>query len=198
MKLLFIDCCVRGEKESRTYSLCESFLKEARIQEKEISVKKLSLYKEGIETLSGEQLVLRDSLIKKKEMDHPMLEYAKELAEADYILVGAPYWDLSFPACLKTYIEQTSVTDITFTYVAEGSVGLCKARKMMYISTAGGFITGIHSGEEYMKQICDFYGIGKFEAYSLQGIDILGADVDGMMEKAAKEVKALAADWIDS
>lgn len=119
-------------------------------------------------------------------------------AASDYIVIGAPYWDLSFPACLKNYIEQTSVNGIAFTYVEEGSLGLCKAKKMMYISTAGGFVPeGGHAGEAYMKQISSFYGIGKFESYCLEGLDIFGTDVQEKMREAKAAVKALAEKWIE-
>lgn len=196
MKLLYLDCCVRGEKESRTATLCRCFLEELKERNQELKVQRLYVYEERIEPLDLAQLDRRNELIQKREFEDPMFQYAHDFAEADYILVGAPYWDLSFPACLKNYIEQTSVNGIAFTYVETGSLGLCKAKKMMYISTAGGFVPGSHAGEEYMKQICDFYGVGKFEAYSVQGLDIEGADVNGMMAQAELEVKARARSWI--
>ena len=40
--------------------------------------------------------------------------------EADEIVIGAPYWDLSFPAALKTYLEHCCVCDVTFHYTQEG------------------------------------------------------------------------------
>ena len=39
--------------------------------------------------------------------------------KADEIVIGAPYWDLSFPAALKVYIEHVSVCDIAFHYTED-------------------------------------------------------------------------------
>lgn len=196
MNLLFLDCCVRGKEVSRTFALCESFLAELKRNHEELSVKTLSLYLEDLKPVGLEMLEKRDKLEKQQCFEDPMFDYARELAAADYILVGAPYWDYSFPACLKIYIEQTSVGGIAFKYTESGSVGLCSAKKMLYVSTAGGPMPEIHTGEEYMRQICKFYGVGGFETYCLEQLDIDGMDVDGMMTAAKSDMKKLAADFI--
>lgn len=196
MNVLFVDCCVRGKEKSRTYALCESFLEEIKKKEPDLMIKTLSIYEEDLKCLSREQLALRDDLIEKGDFSHPMFKYAKEFASADYILTGAPYWDYSFPACLKTYIELTSVKGVSFTYVETGSKGLCRADRMMYISTAGGFIPEIHAGELYMKQICDFYGITDFRTFCLEGIDIEGTDVAQKMREADVAVRQAAKNFL--
>lgn len=50
----------------------------------------------------------------------PLFRYAKQFAQAADIVVAAPYWDLSFPAILKVYLEQICVTGLTFQYTPEG------------------------------------------------------------------------------
>lgn len=195
-KLLFIDCCVRGKRESRTFSLCNSFLKELCRSHPSLLVETLSIYEEDLRPMNGERNALRDRLIQEKDWGHPLFRYARQLAGADYVLIGAPYWDLSFPACLKAYLEQTSVTGITFTYVENGSLGLCKAKKLMYLSTAGGFLPPVHAGEEYLRQICDLYGIEGFSSYCLPGLDIDTTDVARAMEKGTAQVRKLAKEWI--
>ena len=36
---------------------------------------------------------------------------AKDIAHADRIIIAAPFWDMSFPAVLKCFFEQTSLFD---------------------------------------------------------------------------------------
>ena len=61
--------------------------------------------------------------------------------KADIIVIAAPYWDLSFPAQLKDYIERVNAVGVTFDYDQEGiPYGLCRAKKLVYITTAGGNI----------------------------------------------------------
>ena len=67
------------------------------------NIEEINLDFEKISPLYKEQLELRDSLIKDKNYNHIMFKYAKQFANADIILISAPYWDLSFPAILKTY-----------------------------------------------------------------------------------------------
>ena len=53
----------------------------------------------------------------------------KQFAAADVIVIAAPYWDLMFPAVLKTYLENITVTGITFCYSDQGRPqSMCKAK----------------------------------------------------------------------
>lgn len=194
-QLLFLDCCVRGE-ESRTRRLCDYFIEEMKKKDPTLQIRVRKLYQEEIPAMDGKMLEHRDRLVAEREFADLLFDDAREFAAAEYILIGAPYWDYSFPACLKNYIERISVNGLLFTYVEEGSVGLCKAEKMMYISTAGGYIPESgHMGELYMRQLCDFYGIGQMDSCCAQGLDIWGADVEAVMGQAEKEVRAAAGRW---
>ena len=42
-----------------------------------------------------------------------MFDYANAMAQADMIVIAAPYWDMSFPASLKIFLEAASVVGIT-------------------------------------------------------------------------------------
>ena len=51
-----------------------------------------------------------------------MFDLAKQLISADHVVIGAPYWDLSFPARLKIYLERCSVDKLTFLYDENGKI----------------------------------------------------------------------------
>ena len=91
-KLLFVNGCIRGE-DSRTYQLCRYFIE--KFMESGASgswtVEEIELDKSGIEPLDRETLILRDKLLNGGNLDHPMFAPAKQLIEADMILIGAPY-----------------------------------------------------------------------------------------------------------
>jgi FMN-dependent NADH-azoreductase len=65
-------------------------------------------------------------------------KYAYQFAEADKYIIAAPFWNLSFPAILKAYIDYICVTGITFKYTAEGPVGLGQGKKAVHIVARGG------------------------------------------------------------
>ena len=73
----------------------------------------------------------RERLVKAGALDDPLLDYARQFARADQILIAAPCWDLSFPAVLRAYLERVSVTGVTFHYNDQGvPAGLCRARRL--------------------------------------------------------------------
>ena len=119
---LYINCCVR--EESRTKRLAKAVLHKLGGDFTE-----LNLYEENLKPLDRETLNRRTALIEKGDYSDPMFDYAKQFANADTIVIAAPYWDLSFPSTLKIYIENIYVTGIVSAYDESGMpVGLCKAR----------------------------------------------------------------------
>ena len=129
---LYINCCVR--EDSRTNRLARAVLQKLGGDFTEIK-----LYEENLKPLDRGTLNKRTALIEQGDYSEPMFDYAKQFAGADTIVIAAPYWDLSFPTTLKTYIENIYVTGIVSTYDESGMpVGLCKAKDLYYITTAGG------------------------------------------------------------
>ena len=121
----------------------------------------------------------------------PAYAPARQFAEADIIVVAAPYWDLSFPAILKAYFEQVNVLGLTFEYTEEGFPrGLCKARKLIYVTTAGGPIISDEYGYGYVKSLAQgFYGIADVCQVKAEKLDVIGADVEGILNKALEGFK---------
>lgn len=178
-KILFINGCVRPE--SRTLDLAKTVLAQLNGDVQEVDPAKLH-------GLDNDTLTLRTELAEKKQFDHPMFKAAKEFAEADVILVAAPYWDLLFPASIRTYFENVTVSGVTFYYSPEGiPQSLCRGKKLIYVATSGGSLFGTNLGYEYVKAISQgFFGITDTIYLDAQGLDIWGADVEGIMN-AAKE-----------
>lgn len=165
MAILFINACVRNE--SRTLVLAKHIMKGMKGE-----IVELDLQREDIPLLNWELLEKREKLIRDGVKDDPMLRYARQFAEADEIVIAAPFWDLSFPAILKAYFEHVSVSGITFEYRAGRPKGLCKAERLTYITTSGGPIF-TDFGYTYVKAIAtEFYGIKKTKAYRAMNLDV--------------------------
>ena len=111
---------------------------------------------------------------------------AKQFAAADEIVIAAPYWDLSFPAALKQYFEQINVIGLTFAYSEEGRpYGLCRAKRLWYVTTAGGRIISDEYGFGYVKALSEnFYGIPDIRMIKAECLDIIGADVESILKEA--------------
>lgn len=193
MKLLFVNACIRGEK-SRTFELCQDYLKkfgDAK-EGQDWEIEEINLNEMEIKPLDKEELTKRDELLKVGNTDDPMFDLAKQLIQADHILIGAPYWDFSFPAKLKIYLERCSVTGVTFVYSPEGiPEGKCRANEVIYLTTAGSPIGEYNLGYDYVKGLCSLFGIDKKYFASAEGIDIIGNDVKKIMDEAKAQITTI-------
>lgn len=177
MSVLFVNSCVR--EDSRTLILARHLLD---IMGDEVT--ELDLGCEGVMPLNRDSLAERD----KRDPESPSLIYARQFAAADTIVMAAPFWDLSIPALLKSYIENVCVTGITFTYENNVPKGLCAAKKLYFVTTSGGgFISDF--GYDYVKAVATgFFGIPETVCYYAEWLDADGADVRGIIETALKEI----------
>ena len=151
-------------------------------------ITELNLNIEDIAPLNTELLEKREGLLKEGKMDDPMFRYAKQFANADEIIIAAPFWDLSFPAKLKIYLEQITVSGITFKYLNGHPSGLCKAKKLTYITTSGGPIFD-DFGYAYVKTLAQkFYGIEKTEAVRAMNLDVDLISAEELLEKSTISV----------
>ena len=185
--LLFINACVRG-KDSRTLQLAEQLLESIREENKKdmaFHIEEIRLSTENLLPLNYERLQRRDELLANGIITDTMFDYANAVAQADMLVIAAPYWDMSFPSTLKIFFEAASVVGITFSYAEDGTpVGLCQAQDMYYVTTSGGFIGDCNFGFEYVNALCKLYGIERSHFVSAQGLDLEGADVVAIMEQA--------------
>ena len=182
--ILFLNACVRPA--SRTYELAQTVLSKL-----DGEVEEVRLIDAELPHLSNELIELRDEIMSTGDVDHPMLRYARQFAEADTVVIAAPYWDLIFPATVRSYFENICVTGLTFRYSPQGfPVSLCRAKRMIYVTTAGGPIFA-NFGFDYCKAVCEgYFGIKDCLCVKAENLDIIGADVEAIMEKAKAEALA--------
>lgn len=190
-QLLYVDCCIRGE-QSRTRKLAEAFL--AALPQ-EWQVTRLDLMREGLQPLMPDTLAQRDEAAARGELDAPRFRYAHQIAAADAVVMAAPFWDLSFPALLKIYIENVSVDGITFKSTAEGLKGLCRGTELVFLTTRGGIYSEGNDWEQgvpYLAAIQKFFGFDRFHAIAADGLDVQGFDGVGELHRAMERAGELA------
>ncbi len=184
--ILFINACVR--KGSRTRRLAEKLLLKLDRPYEEVRLDRLNF-----PPVTEEYLRLRDRLITETDFINPMFDLARQFAEAETIVIAAPYWDLSFPASLKQYLELINVVGISFRYTEEGiPVGLCKADRLFYVTTAGGGFMPEEFGFGYVKALAqNYYGIRDVRLIKAACLDIFGADVEEILKEAEDEISEM-------
>ena len=181
--ILFINACPRPD--SRTRELAQHVLSKL-----EGNVEKLRLFDEQIRPLDMAGMAERNRAVREGDWNAPILRYARQFAAADTIVVATPYWDLLFPSMVRAYFEATTITGVTFRYTPEGfPAGMCRAKKLIYVTTAGGPIGDYNLGFDYVKALATlYYGIPEVKCFTAEFLDIVGADVPAIMAKAKEAV----------
>ena len=181
MSILFINACVR--ENSRTLVLAKNVMKDMSAH-----IIEVDLDFENIEPLDRDLLEKREKLVKGGRFDDPMFRYAKQFAMADEIVIAAPFWDLSFPAKLKIYLEQITVSGITFKYINGMPTGMCRAKKLTYVTTSGGPIFD-DFGYAYIKTLAQkFYGITKTVSVRAMNLDVDMISAQNLLNQATISV----------
>lgn len=173
MKLLFVNCCIsqRGG-DSRTKALADAFLAAFRASHPGAEVEEVT--PEALLVLKpfdAEMLNRRDALAAENAFDAPVYALARQFRAADAVVVAAPFWDLSYPAALRTYIEYISANGLTYHYDAAGCHGDCAARHLVYLTSGGDVEREDSVGVIHWRQLAAMFGIPQFDYVFAGGLD---------------------------
>ena len=163
--LIYINACMRAG--SRTRRIATPIIEELR---KRYKVETVDLTKNLYPAADNYTLEDRNQGIVPQE--HVAL--AKRIAAAGRIVIAAPFWDMSFPSALKVFFENMSLFGVTFDSNDKECYGLCKAEKVMYITTRGMDIgTGdpLEQATPYIKALSHLWGWGELTVISAQNMD---------------------------
>ena len=193
MKVLFVDCCIsqRGD-ESRTRALADAFLKEWKALHGADTVETVSVAAEAFAPFTAEMLNRREALAGAGAFDDPVFALARQFRDADAVVVAAPYWDMSYPAALKCYIEHISAVGVTYHYEADGCHGDCQAKWLTYLTTGGDFEHEDSVGVLHWRQLCSLFGIPRFEYVFGGGMDVDPARTPALLEGACELARKFA------
>ena len=192
--LLFVNGCIREEK-SRTLALAREFLKclEKKYEITEVSGLCVPLDRDALEK--------RDRLASGGKWDDAVFDEARTFKKADMVVLAAPFWEGTFPAAVHAYLEQICVTGLTFGYREDGRAeGYCKADRAVFFSTRGGIYSEGESkkddhAEKFLTSIFRMLGIPRTDTVAAEGLDIVGNDVELILNQASEQAKILAGEF---
>lgn len=165
-KLVVIDACMRDEA-SRTRRILKPLVAELGKR-----------YEMETIVLDGDDYapVGRKTLAERAAGHVPaaVVETAKRIAAADRIVIAAPFWDMSYPAILKVFVENMSLFNVTFRDNGTYFEGLCNCKRVLYVTTRGMDVsTGspLDGATPYIKAIGALWGLGDVLTVSAQNLD---------------------------
>lgn len=122
----------------------------------------------------------------------------QELLEADVLLIGAPMYNFSIPAGLRSWFDRVLVAGTTFRYTATGPEGLLHGKRAVLVLTAGGIhahtpVNAMYEG--YLRTVLAFIGITEVEVVRAEGLNMGDAARAQGLQQAGQQIAALAP-WI--
>ncbi len=164
-KLFYVDACLR--EGSNTKKIADAII--AKLSEK-YEVETIRLSENSFPVVNNDILNDRANGIVPEEY----VKMARNLADADRLVIAAPFWDMSYPSALKVFLENMSLFNVTFASNEKECYGSCKAEKVLYITTRGMNIsTGddLEQATPYLKAIGKLWGLGEMHVISAQNMD---------------------------
>lgn len=124
-----------------------------------------------------QQLALSDALI-------------EELRAADTLVIAAPMYNFGIPAVLKQWIDAICRAGVSFTYTAQGPVGLLGVQRAVIITSTGGTALGSDAdfASRYLAHICRFIGIEHIHVIDAGGSK---RTQDEVVERGKRQIDAL-------
>ena len=184
--LLFVNACFRNE--SRTERLARAWLRRHDHGDK---IVELALAKASVAPLDAggpSPIGEYGNAVATTTYDHPMFDFAKQFAQAGEIVVAAPVWNYALPAKLHDYLELVCSQGVTFDIDGAGEyVGLCKARRLTLVTTAGGIAPAPEDDHAfgYVRTLARrFWHIPQVDLVACWGMDAPGTDVDALIANA--------------
>lgn len=199
MKLLHIDSGILGE-HSVTRHLSAAVVDQWKKRNPRLKVTYRDLATNPIGHLSGSYLMAQsvDAARHSPELQKDLADSGKALEEfldADVVVIGAPMYNFSVPSQLKAWIDRIAVRGKTFRYTAKGSEGLASGKKVIIVSSRGGFynkengLAAIDHQEPYLRAVFGFLGITDIEFVRAEGV---GVSPEKKQEAIANAEKAIA------
>ena len=186
-KIIYVNAIIRKD-ESRTKRLADGIVSSIKdeVELKEINLNELPLNPYN-------EVTYEDKV--NNGTEELFYNLSKEIAECDGLIIASPFWDMSFPSLLKSFLEKISLFDVMFVSDDKRCIGIAKCPFMYYIVTRGMDIEDgdeLEQGTPYLKALCWLWGIKIFKVTSASNFDYLPNDViDKEIENKIKEGRKL-------
>ncbi|TVY00283.1 FMN-dependent NADH-azoreductase [Paenibacillus cremeus] len=126
--------------------------------------------------------------------------YLEQFLAADKVVFAFPLWNFTIPAQLLTYLFYITQSGKTFSYSAEGPVGLAGDKKVVLLNARGGIYSegpaaSIEMSLNYLKTMMGFIGIKQPEVVVIEGHNQFRDRAQEIVEAGLKKTAQVAASF---
>lgn len=201
MKLLHIDSSITGS-DSITRRLSQDIVAQQRAAHPGLQVEYLDLAAQAPQPLSLNALGFRmpadDAAITETQRQENEVSEAlvSQLIAADIVVIGAPMYNFTIPAQLKSWLDRVAQAGRTFKYTENGPVGLLGDKTVILALSRGGIYSAnpaMEHQESYLKSIFGFMGVTDIRVVRAEGMNMGPEHRERGLAQAQADIEALLA-----
>jgi FMN-dependent NADH-azoreductase len=180
-KVLFIKANSRPIEQAVSVKLYYSFLESYKETHPQDEIIELDLFKEDLpyydtDKINGMFKLGRgmELTTEEKQATDIVNKYLNQFLSADKVVFAFPLWNFTVPAVLHTYIDYLCQAGKTFSYTAEGPVGLLQEKKIALLNARGGVYSegpaqSAEMAVNYVTNVLNFWGVKDITAVIVEG-----------------------------
>jgi FMN-dependent NADH-azoreductase len=179
--VLFVKANSRPAEQAVSVQLYDAFLESYKKENPADTITELDLFAENLPYYDTDKINGMFKLSKGMELSEEekaatdlVNKYLNQFLEADKVVFAFPLWNFTIPAVLHTYLDYLNQAGKTFSYTAEGPVGLLKDKKVTLLNARGGVYSegpmqSLEMAVNYVTNVLSFWGVEDVQTIVVEG-----------------------------
>jgi len=197
-RILFIHSSLFGADSAST-KIARSLVEQMLDDDPGSEVTRIDLAEDPLPHLDGEEF--KSWTTPAEQRNAQQVELAKrsdglieQLLSHDTLVLAVPMYNLGIPSTLKAWIDRVARAGKTFSYTANGPVGLVTGMQAYLVFARGGMYrnTPLDTQTGYLKSVLGLMGIGVAETIYAEGLNMGGEKREKSLAGAMDKVRTLA------
>ncbi|AIQ24407.1 FMN-dependent NADH-azoreductase [Paenibacillus sp. FSL E2-8871] len=205
--VLFIKANNRPAEQSVSVKLYNEFLENYKLNNPEDEITELDLFAEQLPyydntLITGMYKAAQGYELTAEEAAGAAVvnKYLEQFIAADKVVFGFPLWNMTVPAVLHTYVDYLCQAGKTFSYTAEGPVGLLTGKKAIVLNARGGIYSegpaaSAEMAVNFIVGNLNLWGIKDITQVIIEGHNQLPAQSAEIIENGLQLAKETAASF---
>jgi FMN-dependent NADH-azoreductase len=205
--VLFIKANNRPAEQSVSVKLYNEFLENYKLNNPEDQITELDLFAEQLPyydntLITGMYKSAQGYELTAEEAAGAAVvnKYLEQFIAADKVVFGFPLWNMTVPAVLHTYVDYLCQAGKTFSYTAEGPVGLLTGKKAIVLNARGGIYSegpaaSAEMAVNFIVGNLNLWGIKDITQVIIEGHNQLPAQSAEIIENGLQLAKETAASF---